>query len=443
MTVCNSKKLPENVQSWGRYPKHFPAMILRPDWLSDITFPNEVAVLGFGLGRSYGDSCQNSNGTIIDCSRLNRMLGFDETTGILRCESGVSLGDILHEFTPRGWFLPVTPGTKFVTVGGAVANDVHGKNHHCEGTFGRHILRFGLLRSNGESLECSPESNADLFRATIGGMGLTGIITWAEVQLKRIETPFIAKESRRFASLDEFFDISTEFDTRFSYTVSWTDCVSPLKFGRGILMAGNHAVVSDSLPEVPHARTKIFPFDMPSWALNRYSILAFNASYYRSHFSQLRRSIEYYDSFFYPLDAILHWNRMYGRRGFLQYQFHAPFSAGKEVVSDIFRRIARSGEGSFLAVLKTFGSIKSPGLMSFPREGVNLALDFPFRGKSTLKLLDILDDAVADAGGAVYPAKDARMSARAFKRFFPQWNEFAQFIDQKFSSDFWRRVSGD
>ncbi len=431
----------DEVQSWGRYPLHSPLRVETPAWRNDISLAYQENILGFGNGRSYGDSCHNSGGVIIHCALLNRMLAFDETTGVLTCEAGVLLADILAEFVPRGWFLSVTPGTKYVTVGGAIANDVHGKNHHCAGTFGCHTLRFGLLRSDGEEYVCSPDTHADLYRATIGGMGLTGIITWAEIRLRKIETPFIAMESQKFSSLDEFFELSNYIDSRFPYTVSWTDCASYRNFGRGIMMAGEHAVPSYDLPKIPRDRKITFPFDAPSWMMKRYASLGFNIAYYHSHFAKIRHKLSYIDHFFYPLDAVLHWNRIYGKRGFLQYQFHVPFSYGRTVVSDIINRIARSGEGSFLAVLKIFGSIKSSGIMSFPREGINLALDFSYRGAKTLSFLSLLDEIVAEAGGAVYPAKDARMSGASFRRFYPQWEEFAAYIDPKFNSDFWRRVT--
>lgn len=427
--------------SWGRYPQHSPSEVLTPAWRSDVKINYQLPILTYGLGRSYGDSCHNTGGTIIDSSGLNKFISFDESTGVLSCEAGVTFEEILRVFVPRGWFLPVTPGTKFVTVGGAIANDIHGKNHHANGTFGRHVIGFEVLRSDGQILWCSAESNPDYYRATIGGLGLTGLILRADFVMQRIETPFILMETRKFRSLDEYFQISGEMDKLYPYTMSWTDCASPSRFGRGIMMCGTHAPASAELPKLPRPRSITFPFDAPSWLLNRFSIRAFNVLYYHKQFRSITRSIIHYDPFFYPLDAILHWNRMYGKRGFLQYQFHVPFSAGQGVVSDIFRRIARSGEGSFLAVLKTFGDIPSPGLLSFPRPGVNLALDFPFRGASTLALLTTLDDIVAAHGGAVYPAKDARMSARSFQRFFPQWLEFSRYIDPQFSSDFWRRVS--
>ena len=396
------------------------------------------SLLAYGMGRSYGDSCLNAHRELIDCRRLNRILGFDEATGMLRCEAGVSLSDIISVFLPKGWFLPVTPGTQFVTVGGAIANDVHGKNHHCAGTFGAHVHQLGLHRSNDGLAVCSPEENLQMFRATIGGLGLTGVIAWADIQLRRITGPWIDADLVPFHSLSSFLDLSRESDGRFEYTVAWLDCFAG-KTPRGIFFRGNHS------PETtkrfcPKSGLKL-AFGLPSWALNRYAIRAFNAAYFRAHASRKGPSLVGYDSFFYPLDSIRQWNLLYGKQGFLQYQCVIP-QENIAAIEELLDRIARSGMGSFLGVLKQFGSAPSAGMLSFPRPGLTLALDFAMRGEETLKLMHSLDEVVRQSGGALYPAKDARMSGAMFEASFPRWQSFAPYIDPKMSSSFWRRVTG-
>ena len=399
---------------------------------------DDAALLPYGLGRSYGDSCLNANRALVDCRRLNRILGFDESSGVLRCESGVSLADIIDLFLPKGWFLPVTPGTKFVTVGGAIANDVHGKNHHCAGTFGAHVHQLGLHRSNDGLAVCSPQENSHMFRATIGGLGLTGIIAWADIQLRRVSGPWIDAEGVPFKSLTTFLDLSAESDGRFEYTVAWIDCFAASP--RGVFFRGNHS--SEAGNSFRPKRGPKLPCALPSWMLNRYSMKAFNAAYYKMHTANAGPSQVSYDSFFYPLDSVGQWNLTYGKRGFLQYQCVIPVNnaAGVEELLD---RVARAGMGSFLAVLKQFGDTPAAGMMSFPRPGITLALDMAMRGESTLQLMRTLDEVVQQSGGALYPAKDARMSPAMFESSFPGWRSFVPYIDPKMSSSFWRRVTGD
>ncbi|MCZ6671564.1 MAG: FAD-binding oxidoreductase [Verrucomicrobia bacterium] len=429
-------------QSWGRYPK--AVQEIRPVRWRDTTVPNsgDKSILPYGLGRSYGDSCLNDGQALLETSGMNRFIAFDETSGILRCEAGMSLDDILKLIVPKGWFLPTTPGTKFITVGGAIANDIHGKNHHISGTFGCHVRAFELLRSDGNRTLCTPESNTDLFKATIGGLGLTGLITWAEFGLKKVGNAWIDLESIKFTGIGEFLELSKESDEGWEYTVSWIDCVAQGKsMGRGIFMRGNHSPAS-VLSRKVHADPKITAlFDCPDMMLNSLSIKVFNTVYYGKQRTKYVRSRVHYDPFFYPLDAVNEWNRVYGKRGFFQYQFVIPFNGGKETMEAILRIIAASKQGSFLSVIKTFGKKVSPGMLSFPKPGITLALDFPNRGESTLKLFDELDTVVAAAGGSVYPAKDARMSADFFQKAYPQWRDFSEFIDPKFSSSFWRRVT--
>lgn len=430
--------------SWGRYPKKPPKEVIAFDWQHnppDLSNLSEKA-LPFGLGRSYGDSCLNENGVIIDTTGLNRFIEFDREYGVLRCEAGVSLADILELIVPAGWFLPVSPGTKFVTVGGAIANDVHGKNHHVAGTFGTHVTQFELLRSDGERLRCSANENAEMYKATIGGLGLTGIILWAEFNLKPIPSEYVDVENIQFGNVEEFFALSEESHT-IDYTVSWLDCTATGEhLGRGVFQRGDFfdpplgkTEEASSLPPIP------VPFDFPSITINPLTIRAFNLLYYHKQITSVKRQISHYNPFFYPLDALDNWYRGYGKRGFLQYQFVMPYDEGYEPIKDIFRRIVHSGQGSPLVVFKTFGDIESPGMLSFPRPGVTLAMDFPFRGNDTLRLLDMLDQIVMEHGGAFYPAKDARMSGKAFRHSYPNWETFAKYIDPQFSSSFWRRVT--
>jgi len=433
-------------QSWGRYPlaNQQAAPVF---WTSQFLPPSEGAgMLPHGLGRSYGDVCLNDGGRVIPTRALNRFISFDQSMGVLRCETGVSLLEILRFCVPRGWFLPVTPGTRYVTIGGAVANDVHGKNHHRAGTFGRHVRQFELLRSDGRRIVCSPSENESLFAATIAGMGLTGLITWAEIQMIPIKNRYIDTRSIKFGSLDDFFALSAESEKEFDYTVSWIDCLARGKsLGRGLFMCGNHSEdTSRGLAEkkgdagggIP------VPFEFPGFFLNSLTVKLFNLLYYHRQIRKTVSTTVDYTPFFYPLDAVDCWNRIYGKRGLLQYQCVVPHE-NAEAIREILGRIAASGQGSFLAVLKVTGDVPSPGLLSFPKPGVTLALDFPVKGERTFELFRSLDAVVRQAGGRLYPAKDACMSSEDFQSYYPNWREFAKFIDPVFSSSFWRRVTAN
>jgi len=428
-------------QSWGRLPNATPTHVYYPQWIDDIVLPKEGTYLCYGKGRSYGDSCLTSTGSLIDMSSLSRLITFDTETGVLVCESGLTIDELLRICIPKGWFVPVTPGTKYVTIGGAIANDVHGKNHHKAGNFGNHVVEFELLRSTGESMLCSHTENREMFSATIGGLGLTGIITWAKIQLKKINSPVIDAENCKFGSIDEFLTLASDSENDFEYTVSWIDCTAKrTNLGRGIFIRGNHSGTQSALG-IPKDKKIPFPVNAPNALLNKLTIKAFNGLYYNRQISTVKKYQTPFDPFFYPLDSILNWNRMYGKRGFYQYQCVVPFEQGSDVMKSILAKIAAYGEGSFLAVLKTFGAIPPVGMMSFPRPGITLALDFGNNGADTLKLLTTLDTIVQEASGAVYPAKDARMSAASFQQYYPQWQEFTKFIDPRCMSDFWLRVT--
>lgn len=429
--------------SWGHYPL-ISSDLVPLNWKSDFPLQARPAtpMLPVGLGRSYGDVCLLNGGTLLLARGLNRMIDFNPETGLLRCEAGVSLGEILDFAVPRGWFLAVTPGTKYVTIGGAIANDIHGKNHHVAGTFGRYTPRFELVRSDGTCIECSATENADMYRATIGGLGLTGLITWAELQLRPIVSRKMDYKGIKFNGLDEFMAISRA-SVHVEYTVAWIDCVSRgNSFARGIFMQGEHSKVPTPLTTSPEPKLTV-PINMPAALLNRLTVGAFNTLYFHRQLSREKTALVDYEPFFYPLDSVLHWNRIYGRDGLLQFQCVLPENGDSRGITEILRTIVASGLASFLAVIKVFGSVPSPGMMSFPRPGITLALDFPVRHQVTFELVSRLAAIALEQGGSMYPAKDARMTPQQFQTFYPQWQEFSSFIDPAFGSAFWQRVTAN
>lgn len=409
---------------WGNFPR--VACTVR-----DLRSGDETAaapMIARGGGRSYGDASLQPNLTLLT-RRLDRLLAFDEQTGELECEAGVTLATLLRVFLPRGWLPPVTPGTKFVTVGGMIAADVHGKNHHVAGSFGSHVLSLRLRLADGRVVECGPGDKADLFQATIGGMGLTGVILSARFRLVRAPSAWVRQETLRVPDLMaalEAFDASAHW----TYSVAWIDCLTGGRhLGRCLLSRGELAQPQELAPEqraapfvLPVRRARRVPVDFPGWALNRWSVRAFNELYYNRAPRQSRPEIVDLDSFFYPLDALLDWNRIYGQRGFTQYQCVLPRAAGRAGLPPLLRAIQRSGCGSFLAVLKLFGD-KGGGLISFPMEGYTLALDFPLH-PPTLSLLHDLDAIVADHGGRLYLAKDARSTPGLLRRGYPGLERF-------------------
>jgi FAD/FMN-containing dehydrogenase len=422
--------------SWGRYPRA-SQRIVPVHWRESALPAVSGTMLAYGNGRSYGDVCLNDGGTLLHTRGLDRLIAFDPASGVLRCEAGVLFSDLLAFALPRGWFLPVTPGTRFVTVGGALANDVHGKNHHRAGTFGEHVRSFELLRSDGQRLHCSREENAGLFGATIGGLGLTGLITWAEIALRPVAGAWMQAETLRFGNLDEFFALSAASEAGHEYSVAWIDCAGAgATFGRGLFIRANHADASAPPRPSRHLRVPLTP---PFALINRVTLRAFNELYFRA--ARIGPALLPYEAYFYPLDGIADWNRIYGPRGFLQYQCVVPQAEAATTIAELLRRIGASGSGSFLAVLKVFSERTPAGILSFARAGTTLALDFPNRGAATLDLLERLDDVVSAAGGAVYPAKDARLRAERFRRYFPRWETMLAHVDPRFSSGFWRRVT--
>lgn len=429
-----------SVLSWNRWPKYVHQNVIDiPDRYAALP-RSETSLLPYGNGRSYGDVCLNEGNTLLKTRRLNHFIEFDRRSGRLACEAGLLLKDILDLIVPQGWFLPVTPGTRFVTVGGAIANDVHGKNHHSAASFGNHVLCFELARSDGQRILCNPTKHSEMFSATIGGLGLTGLITWAEIQLVPICNSMMLVEARKFATLDEFWSIDTEAASHWPYTVGWIDCLSGARQGgRGLYFSGRHAPYMNDIP-IPKNRQWRVSIDPPFSLVTNTTLRLFNTLYYRMPRARGPALVDY-TSYFYPLDGILEWNRIYGRKGFFQYQCVLPPDTSRDGIRALLARIGKSGQGSFLAVIKRFGDIPSKGMLSFPRPGVTLALDFPNRDQLVLRLFQELDTIAREAGGALYPAKDARMPPDLFRSGYPKWEQFSRFIDPKFSSSFWRRVS--
>jgi FAD/FMN-containing dehydrogenase len=429
--------------SWGRLPGARQASATLWARTDPLPLHAGTTVLPYGQGRSYGDSCLNPDGLVLATHRLNRFIAFDPVAGTISCESGTTLAEIVDVCLPKGWFLPVVPGTQYVSVGGAIANDVHGKNHHRVGTFGSHVVKFELLRSNGERLICTEDDNPGWFHATIGGLGLTGLITWAQIKLRRVNSALVEVQDVPFVSLEKFATLSEESDRDFEYTVAWFDCYSYRDGGlRGIFSRARHLdEVDGTLSGTRPYPVLSVPLDMPAWTLNRTIMRLFNAGY---HAAKRRRDIRRVrlESFLFPLDAFRNWNRLYGRMGFMQLQCVFPQATGVQGASELLQTIARSREGSFLAVLKRFGARSSPGLLSFPMPGITVALDFQNRGPSTRALLGDCQDLVTSYGGRIYPAKDACMTASTFDAAYPAWRELVRYIDPHFSSSFWRRTAG-
>ncbi|MBP9727564.1 MAG: FAD-binding oxidoreductase [Gammaproteobacteria bacterium] len=413
------------LSGWGNYPI-IEARSHSPQTIIDVSacLLNNNTLTPRGQGRSYGDSSLSPQ--ILSTLSLNHFIAFDEDTGVLSCEAGVSLADILSTFVPKGWFLPVTPGTKFVTVGGAIASDVHGKNHHVDGSFSDHVHSFQIIVADGSDIECSRILHPELFHATCGGMGLTGVIVSATIALKRVQSAYIDETVIKAKNLKEVFRLFEEHQTS-TYSVAWIDCLSSGEFlGRSLLMLGEHAKEGGLIARKKKKLT--IPFNMPSLLLNQYSISAFNVLYYHKQREQVTERRVHYDSYFYPLDSLNHWNRLYGKNGFTQYQFVLPKSAGLEGMTAILKEISASKRGSFLSVLKAFGP-GNENYLSFPMEGYTLALDFKI-APGLFDLLDKLDSIVLHYGGRIYLTKDVRMSELIFKQSYTKWPDFAKIRTQ-------------
>jgi len=438
------------LSGWGRHPR-VRAEVVRPEYVSAVDVTRWGRVLARGLGRSYGDAALSKEGVVLLTERLNRLLDFDDRAGLLRAEAGVTLADLLSVFAPRGWIPPVTPGTKFVTLGGCVAADVHGKNHHREGAFGAHVEALELILADGARATCSPAQNADLFRATVGGMGLTGVITEVTLRLKPVETSFVIVRHHAARDLSESLALLDDPTYDDEYTVCWVDMLARgARAGRGVLIRGQHARPSE-LPreyralEPPETATRFdLPFDLPAWALSRLSASAFNQLYFRTQARRRAPFVADFNRFFYPLDALGAWNRAYGKRGFVQYQCVLPLKESARGLGRLREALAESRQPCFLAVLKRFGP-EGPGLLSFPMPGYTLALDFPVGGEELFALLRKFDDLVLEHGGRVYLAKDACLDPERFRLMYPrfaEWLEIKRRVDpgDRFRSELSRRL---
>lgn len=412
------------IYGWGRYPR-IEAEVLSAQSLSQLqaTFTKALQpIIARGLGRSYGDSANSSR--VLDMTQFHHFLGFDPSTGVLNCQAGVSLADIAQVFVPKGWFIPASPGTGFVTVGGAIASDVHGKNHHIDGTFTKNVYSIQLLLGNGEVVEASRKEHSDLFHATCGGMGLTGVILSAEVQLRPICSSRIRQKTIIAKSLD---DIINKLEENYSstYSVAWIDCMaSGENLGRSVLLLGEHA--EDEVLQATSMKSISVPIDMPVGLLNKYLIKTFNSVYYGKA-DNGTKTIPY-EAFFYPLDKLADWNKLYGKDGFLQYQFVVPKESGLTGLRKILNRIAASKKGSFQSVLKVLGKAND-NLLSFPIEGYTLAVDFKTE-PTIFDLLTELDQVVLNHGGRIYLTKDARMSQETFRRSYLNWHRFEEIRHQ-------------
>ncbi|MFT3722002.1 MAG: FAD-binding oxidoreductase [Hyphomonadaceae bacterium] len=433
----------DTLASWGRVVKA-THLVAKPRFTDEITglvssFSASEPGLAIGLRRSYGDSNLNPGGRVLDMSALDRLIAFDRETGMMRAEAGLSLSQALQVLVPAGWFLPTTPGTRFATLGGAIANDVHGKNHHAMGAIGASVTRLKLHRTDGGSRELAPGD--PLFHATIGGLGLTGVIEWVEFRATRIPSAYLDAHDISFDHVSDYFAIASEKKDGYEHTMAWIDCTTGgARLGRGILSVANWSPHGGLTPHHEEPRKKM-PVDAPGFALNALTVRAFNSI---RHDLKTMRSGPYhthYEPFLYPLDAIAQWNRLYGVDGFYQYQCVLPPETAREGTIRLMQTIVMSGQGSPLAVLKDFGPNAPVGLLSFPMEGTTLAVDFRNQGEPTLKLMADLDRIVLAAGGRLYPAKDGRIPAALFQAGFPKWQEFRAHVDPGLSSAFWRRVS--
>lgn len=434
------------VDNWGRMPRmpqNRKAARAHSTLDIEAALGDAPSLLPHGMGRSYGDSGLNPDGLLLQMTPRDNILNFDKDTGVFRARSGLTLDALLQVTIPAGWFIPVSPGTKFVTLGGAVANDVHGKNHHKDGSFGAHIHSFSLVRSDRASMICSPDKNKKMFALTIGGLGLTGVIDWVEIQLKPIKSAYLDVENIPYGSLEEFFTLSEESQD-WPYSVAWTDCFAPKhKTGRGIFTRARFSDYGGLTPHRSEPKAR-WPFATPAFLLNRFTISAFNMLY-RVRPGARYKGRAHYDPFFYPLDAIADWNKLYGRKGFYQHQCLIPRAQADAGIRAMLAIIKRAGQGSFLAVLKSHGTEPSPGVLSFCQDGpgVSLALDFANKGKKTTALLDALDACVLEHGGRSYIAKDGRISAQTFQTTYPNWQALESARDPIINSCFWQRVSAD
>jgi len=411
------------LSGWGRYPviRAQADSVESRDNVPSIFMSGENGAIVHAAGRSYGDSALNNR--VLFTHRLNQFIDFDHYTGILTIESGVTLSEIIDVLLPKGWFLPVTPGTRWITIGGAVAADVHGKNHHVAGCFSDHVLELSLMLPDGKVITCGKNNNREFFLATCGGMGLTGIIMIVKIQMQQVSSALIRETNIPCGNLLEVMDRFNEY-ADLPYSVAWIDCLSGGdRLGRSVMMAGEHST-SGPLRRKRKRRFQI-PFNSPAFFLNRYTVSIFNHLYHAANSQYMEKRLTELDSFFYPLDNVSNWNRAYGRKGFLQYQLVLPMHASRNGLTEILKRTGGQGMGSFLAVLKLFGP-QNWNLLSFPMAGYTLAMDFKI-SPGVFRFLNELDRIVLDHEGRLYLAKDARMSVDVFQKGYPDWKIFSDF----------------
>lgn len=443
----------QRISGWGLFPS-YDCDLYRPESFAElqglVQSDASTSLISRGQGRSYGDAALNDRNGVVLQDRLNRLLDFDAQNGILHCEAGVTLAEIIDCFLPMGFFPAITPGTKHISLGGAIAADVHGKNHHRDGTISAQILDFKLLTGRGEVLFCSRVENADVFWATLGGMGLTGVVLDVRMQLRPVESAYLHGDTLRTRNLDETLEAVIGHDREYDYAVAWIDCVTGRRsLGRSVLLRARPAPVRD-LPETlrgsPFARRLPIrldvPFTWPNFVLNPVVMRLVNQIYYTKH--RTSEGLIGYDRYFYPLDAIQNWSRIYGRRGVLQYQLVLPIDTCRAGLVEVMDKVSASGMASFLAVLKSTGP-SNAGPLSFPIEGASLAMDFPNRGEALVALLRELDEIVLRHGGRTYLAKDSTLEPETFRAMYPRYSEFLEVKarvdpDQRFSSSLARRL---
>lgn len=420
------------LSGWGRYPVVNAKSVRPENWAAVDNYvknANGDTLIARGMGRSYGDAAINDNGYTVLLERFDRFISFDDKTGDLHLESGITLDEIISTFAHRGWFPAVVPGTKFVTVGGAIAADIHGKNHHRDGSFCNFVKSFTVITASGERVKCSRELNSDLFWATVGGMGLTGIIADVHLTLKPIESVYVGKTEIKAKNLDHVMSLFDEHEKNYQYSVAWIDCLARGKdIGRSILMVGNSVSKDDERLKhldnplsIKQKKQIKIPLDSPDWLLNSFTMGTFNSLFYAKQMSDRSEGLADFESYFFPLDAIGSWNRLYGKRGFIQHQTVFPEETSKEALKTLLTMSGERGWGSFLAVLKRFGP--QDGWLSFPKPGYTLTLDIAVKD-GLIEFLNELESVVLNYGGRIYLAKDASLSAVAFRKMYPRFDEW-------------------
>ncbi len=438
----------EQLSGWGNYPKSFCQLVSPADADAAKETLSASKLIARGLGRSYGDQATNDGNLVVCSRRMDNFISWDEGSGILECQSGVSLEEIISTFAPRGWFPLITPGTKHVTIGGCIANDIHGKGHHIDGSFYTSVEEIKALLANGETITANREHNAEYFSASFGGLGLLGIILSAKIRLRKLETTYFSQRTISVRDLEELLDSFEEYDHQYHYQIAWVDSLARGKqLGRGVTGFANHATVAelpDKLKVAPlkvHRPAKIdIPFYLPNFTLNQWSVRILNGVL--DIMQSRAANIVHYEKLLYPLDGVKNWNRGYGTRGFIQYQFVIPLADGRRNIRRLLNEIASSGMLPFLNVLKKFG--KGIGGLSFPMEGYTFAIDFPYHPKLSA-FCNRLDDLVLDCGGRIYLGKDAMLKEDMFKEMYPQYRDWLEIKAQfdpmnRFQSDISRRL---